>query len=102
MDIKFGKEGNTLIVLIEGEIDHHTASGAKERIDNKFLMEPVKNMIIDLSKVTFMDSAGIGLILGRASRVKSVGGNTSVRKPKPAINRILKMSKIESIVRLEA
>ncbi len=98
MDIKFGKEGNALVVLIEGEIDHHTASRARERIDGKFLMEPVKNMVMDLSRVTFMDSAGIGLILGRLSRVTSVGGKMSIRKPKPEINKILKMSKIESIV----
>ena len=102
MDVKFKKEGNTLIVLIEGEIDHHTATDARERIDSKFLMEPVKNMIIDLSRVSFMDSAGIGLILGRMSRVSSVGGKMCIRKPRPEIRRILKISKIESIVELEA
>ena len=102
MDVKFRKEGNTLIVLVEGEIDHHTATRARERIDSTYLMETVKNMIIDLSKVTFMDSAGIGLIQGRISRVTSAGGKMSIRRPKPEINRILKMSKIESIVELEA
>lgn len=102
MDVKFNKEGNTLIVLIEGEIDHHTASRARDRIDNKFLMEPVKNLVMDLSRVTFMDSSGIGLILGRMSRVSSVGGKMSIRKPKPEINKILKMSNIESIVELDA
>lgn len=102
MDIKFAKEGNTLIVAIEGEIDHHTASRARARIDSKFLMEPVKNMVMDLSRVTFMDSAGIGLILGRMNRVNSVGGKMSLRKPKPEISKILKMSKIESIVELDA
>lgn len=102
MDIRFSKEGNTLVVLIEGEIDHHTSSRARERIDNKFLMEPVKNMVIDMSRVTFMDSAGIGLIIGRMNRVTGVGGKMTIRKPKPEINRILKMSKIESIVELDA
>ena len=102
MDIKFQKEGNTLLVLIEGEIDHHTATRARERIDSRFLIEPVKNMAIDLSRVTFMDSAGIGLIIGRMKRVSSVGGKMTIRKPKPEINRILKMSKIESIVELDA
>ncbi len=102
MDIKFSKEGNTLIVIIEGEIDHHTASRARERIDSKFLMEPVKNMVVDLSRVTFMDSAGIGLILGRMSRVAGVGGKMTLRKPKPEISKILKMSRIESIVELDA
>ncbi len=98
MDIKFSKEGNTLVVMLEGEIDHHTAMRARERIDSKFLMEPVKNMVMDLSRVNFMDSAGIGLILGRKSRVSGVGGKLSLRKPKPAIRKILKLSKMESMV----
>lgn len=102
MDIRFSKDGNTLVVLLEGEIDHHTTLRARERIDSKFLMEPVKNMVVDMSKVTFMDSAGIGLILGRMNRVSSVGGKMIIRKPRPEISKILKMSKIESIVELEA
>ena len=102
MDVRFKREGNTLVVMIEGEIDHHTALKARERIDGRFLMEPVKNMVIDLSRVTFMDSAGIGLLMGRQSRVLSVGGRMTVRKPKPQINKLLKMSKIESIVESEA
>lgn len=102
MDVKFSKEGNALVVIIEGEIDHHTASRAKERIDSKFLIEPVKNMILDMSKVTFMDSAGIGLIMGRMNRVAAVGGAMKIRKPKPEINKILKMSRIESMVEMDA
>jgi stage II sporulation protein AA (anti-sigma F factor antagonist) len=102
MDVRFSREGNSLVVAIEGEIDHHTASRVRERIDNKFLMEPVKNMILDLSRVTFMDSAGIGLILGRMSRVSSIGGKMKLRSPKPEIQRLLKMSKIGSIMDLDA
>lgn len=102
MNVKFNKEGNTLIVFIEGEIDHHTSRDAKERIDSKFLMEPVKNMIIDLSRVSFMDSAGIGLILGRISKVSSVGGKLTIRKPRPEIIKILKMSNVGSVIQLDA
>ena len=102
MDVKFLREGNSLIVMIEGEIDHHTASRIRGRIDSKFLMEPVKNMVLDLSRVTFMDSAGIGLILGRMSRVACIGGKMTLRKPKPEIQRILSMSKIESIIERDA
>ena len=90
MDVRFKKDGITLIVSIEGEIDHHTSRLMKERIDSKFIMEPVKNMIIDLSRVTFMDSAGVGLIMGRMKRVSSVGGKLSIRHPKPEIIKILK------------
>jgi len=102
MDVSFSRGGDSLVVMIEGEIDHHTASRVRERIDNKFLMEPVKNMILDLSRVTFMDSAGIGLILGRMNRVTSIGGKVTLRKPQPEIQRLLRMSKLEALVDLDA
>ena len=102
MNVRFSREGNSLVVMMEGEIDHHTASGMRERIDSKFLMEPVKNMILDLSRVTFMDSAGIGLILGRMNRVKLIGGRMVLRKPRPEIKRILRVSKIEELIELDA
>ena len=100
MDISFSRDGNTLVVSIKGEIDHHTAAMARERIDARFLMEPVKNMVIDMSGVNFMDSAGIGLIMGRMNRVSSVGGKLSIKSPKPQIKKLLKLSKIESIVEM--
>ncbi len=99
MDVRFKKEGIALIVAIEGEIDHHTSRTLKERIDSKFIIEPVKDMIIDLSRVTFMDSAGIGLILGRMKRVVSVGGKMSIKNPKPEINKMLKMSNVDNLVK---
>ncbi|NMA66407.1 MAG: anti-sigma factor antagonist [Clostridiaceae bacterium] len=98
MDIRFGREGNTLIVYFDGEIDHHTSKMARERIDSRFVMEPVKNMIMDFSKVTFMDSAGIGLVLGRMNKASSVGGKLRIRNPKPEIKKILKLSKIDSMI----
>jgi len=98
MDVSFKRDGTTLVVSIEGEIDHHTSSILKEKIDSRFIMEPVKNMIIDLSGVTFMDSAGIGLIMGRMNRVSSVGGKLSIRNPKPGIIKMLKMSNIYNLI----
>lgn len=98
MDVRFKKDGVTLIVSIEGEIDHHTSRLLKERIDNKFIMETVKNMIIDLTRVTFMDSAGIGLIMGRMKRVLSVGGRMSIRNPKPEVLKMLKMSNVDNLI----
>lgn len=102
MDVRFKRDGITLIVSIEGEIDHHTSRSLKERMDSRFIMEPVKNMIIDLSQVTFMDSAGIGLIMGRMKRVSSVGGKMSIRNPKPEIIKIIKMSNVDDLIIREA
>ncbi|MGI6123959.1 MAG: anti-sigma factor antagonist [Acetivibrionales bacterium] len=101
MDVRFKRDGIALIVTIEGDIDHHTSKILKERIDSKFIIEPVKDMILDLSRVTFMDSAGIGLIMGRRQRVSSVGGKLSIINPKPEIIKMLKMSNVDKLVRTD-
>ena len=102
MDVRFKRDGAALIAMIEGEIDHHTSRILKERIDSKFIIEPVKNIIIDLSKVSFMDSSGIGLITGRLKKASSIGGTLAIKKPSKEVLRILKMSKIDSMIELDA
>ncbi|HHY63920.1 MAG TPA: anti-sigma factor antagonist [Clostridiaceae bacterium] len=101
MDVRFKRDGTALIAYIEGEIDHHTSRILRERIDSKFIVEPVKNLIMDLSRVTFMDSAGIGFILGRMKKVSSIGGEMSIRNPRPEIMKMLKMSHIDSLIKLD-
>lgn len=99
MNVRFKRDGITLIAIIEGEIDHHTSRILKDRIDSKYIIDPVKDMIIDLSHVTFMDSAGIGFILGRMKKVSSVGGKMSIKNPKPEIVKMLKMSNVDKLVK---
>ena len=102
MDVRFKRDGTTLIVSIDGEIDHHTSRILKDRIDSKFIMEPVKNMIIDLAEVTFMDSAGIGLIMGRMKKSVKCRRQDGIRHPKPEIIKILKMSNVDKLISKEA
>lgn len=102
MDVRFKRDGVALIAIIEGEIDHHTSRILKERIDSKFIIEPVKDMIMDLSRVTFMDSAGIGLIMGRMKKVLSVGGKMTIKNPRPEIKKMLKMSNVDNLIKLDA
>lgn len=102
MDVRFKRDGAALITMIEGEIDHHTSRILKDRIDSKFIIEPVKDMIMDLSRVTFMDSAGIGLIMGRMKKVSSVGGKMIIRKPRPEILKVLRMSNIVNLIKIDA
>ncbi len=102
MDVRFKRDGIALIAIVEGEIDHHTSRILRERIDSKFIIEPVKDLIMDLSRVTFMDSAGIGLIMGRMQKVSSVGGKMSIRNPRPEIRKMLKMSNVDNLIKMDA
>jgi stage II sporulation protein AA (anti-sigma F factor antagonist) len=69
MQLAFKTINKTLIASITGEIDHHTSEDVRERIDRYIDNNSVKNIIFDLTNVMFMDSAGIGVIIGRYKKV---------------------------------
>ena len=68
------QDGKTLTALLSGEIDHHWAAILREKIDERAAAAAPAILILDFSAVTFMDSSGIGLILGRHKLVSALGG----------------------------
>lgn len=91
------KNKNTLIVTVSGELDHHIAAGLRTKID-AMLGGEVKNIIFDFSELNFMDSSGVGMIMGRYKAVQKSGGSVTVASSKPQVERILKISGLLSIV----
>jgi stage II sporulation protein AA (anti-sigma F factor antagonist) len=86
---------------IKGEIDHHSAVKTRERIDEDILCHRPKEIILDLSSVSFMDSSGLGLILGRAALGQEIGANVRVRNASERIKKILSMAgvcRIENLI----
>ncbi|TZE82030.1 anti-sigma F factor antagonist [Calorimonas adulescens] len=98
MDFKIEKEKNFLIVSLNGEIDHHNSEIIKERIDEAIIKQHTKNLILDFKNVDFMDSSGIGLILGRYKKIKAIDGHVYV-VDNSHIKRVLEMSGIYKIIR---
>ena len=64
MQVKNRVYNNTLYVLLSGELDEHSASGAREKLDVMFEGKGFRQIIIDLSELGFMDSTGIGVLIG--------------------------------------
>ncbi len=85
-----------LIIKIEGELDHHCASEMRESIDKKIMSSKEKQIVFDLSKTTFMDSSGIGVLLGRyklfALRKMFIFGATG------SVERVLKLSGVYQLM----
>ena len=100
VEIKLNINKNLLIASLSGELDHHTAKIVKNSIEEKIKNHVIKNLIFDFSDLTFMDSSGIGVIMGRYKSVKTLGGKVVVFGQKPQIKRIISMSGIEKIVKL--
>jgi stage II sporulation protein AA (anti-sigma F factor antagonist) len=84
----------TMTAYLEGEIDHHSAQSLREEIDAQILsMTPVK-LVLDFGGVTFTDSSGIGLILGRNTMMKVLGGKMAIQNPPVQMVRILRLAQI--------
>ena len=88
------QDGKTLTALLSGEIDHHWAAILREKIDER-AAAPAR-LVLDFSAVTFMDSSGIGLILGRHKLISAMGGVVVVQKAPKDIKRMLSIAGIES------
>ncbi len=98
MKIKLEYAMPTLIAKISGEIDHHTASEMREILDREIDMNNIKNLVLDFKNVTFMDSSGIGVIVGRFKRIDALGGKMLIIRPTPQVDKILEISGIKKIL----
>ncbi len=99
MTVSFTLEENGLCAEITGDIDHHSAKAIRDEIDkacSKYLPDV---LYLDLSGVSFMDSSGIGLVLGRYRNMKNRGGNTAVIVPEGKTKRILIMAAADKLVK---
>ena len=94
--------GGLLVVRIIGEIDHHSAVSMRTGIDAEIFERRPAKLILDLSSVDFMDSSGLGLILGRYATVQKVGGELVVLNPNEGVVKILKLAGAERILKIES
>ena len=91
------KTDESLIVTVTGALDHHIAAKLRTKIDSRLGGE-VKNIIFDFSELSFMDSSGVGMIMGRYKAVQKAGGSVIVAGATPQVERILKISGLMNIV----
>lgn len=98
MQVKFTNKGTTLIVGVIGELDHHSAEYIRNKVDGEIIKSSTKNVIFDLSKVTFMDSSGIGVIIGRYKNVTKLKGKTSITGLNDHIKKIFDMAGLLKII----
>jgi len=98
MDIKCIERNGNLVVKIIGEIDHHSAHEIRSVAEREFYSSGAKNMIFDFAHVGFMDSSGIGMIIGRYKELKKVDGRVFAINIGPEISRIFDISGLKKII----
>ena len=95
------KREDALVVQVRGEIDHHSAVAVRTELDEKITAERPSRVILELSAVDFMDSSGLGLIMGRYALMKEIGGDMVVTDPAAGVEKVLKLAGLERMVRIE-
>ena len=101
MNINFIKQDKQLIVEIAEEIDQHVADKIRRKVDDEITRYMPRKTIFDFSRVSFMDSAGIGMIIGRYKMMKLIGGEMEIVNISPNVKRILEMSGISKIISMK-
>lgn len=92
MGVKISSVGKIMTAILEGDIDHHSAKDLRESID--FSVEKIKpkTLKIDFEKVRFMDSSGIGLIMGRYKLMKLLDGELKIINVPGRMEKMVKLS----------
>ncbi|WP_085991978.1 anti-sigma F factor antagonist [Oceanobacillus senegalensis] len=99
---EFDVKEDVLIVRLSGELDHHEAESLRDKWKDMMYTNPIKHVILNLENIDFMDSSGLGVILGRYKEVLQLGGEMVVCSISPSIKRLFEMSGLFKIVRLES
>lgn len=92
---------DTMVCMIGGDIDHHSARTVRMQIDEDMQRIRPRRLVLDLSRVLFMDSSGLGLILGRFSKASEIGAECVLRNPNDHVTKILDVAGIGRLMRIE-
>jgi stage II sporulation protein AA (anti-sigma F factor antagonist) len=90
-----------LCVYLYGEIDHHGAVALREDLDRLLWRERPRRLVLNLSRIEFMDSAGLGLLMGRYRLMRELGGVMALSSPNPRVLKILRLAGMERFFEIE-
>jgi stage II sporulation protein AA (anti-sigma F factor antagonist) len=96
--MKYKIENEEMVVFLDSELDHHNANITKEKIDSEVMKGRVKTIGFDFTNTNFMDSSGIGIIMGRYKLLEAIGGNVYVTNINKNIERIFLISGLYKII----
>ena len=93
-NVSFSAAGDTLYAYLSGEIDHDAAQDLRLALDDALVSRSPRTLVLDFAGVGFMDSSGVGLILGRQRRARALGGSVRVQHAPRQLRRVLDLARI--------
>ncbi len=101
MSVRIDTKGEVVTAYLSGELDHHTAKQMRESIDEAIELNMPTLLIIDFADVSFMDSSGIGLVMGRYRLLSKTGAELNISGMSPQIYKVMKLAGIERLAKLD-
>jgi len=98
LTIEWEQVGDSLVVRLAGELDVHTAEGFKREVSRALEKTRVSRLVLNLKKVSFIDSSGLGAILGRYKAMSQRGGRLIIVSPSRPVRPVLKLSGLHGII----
>lgn len=102
MQLFVERQNEILAVHLQGEIDHHAAASARREIDEVFTRERPRELVLDFSRVSFMDSSGIGLVMGRYRMTTAAGARLRITGAGGSVGKMMRLAGLEKIVSIES
>ena len=91
-----------LCVKLPEEIDHHHAEVVSEMTDRQILQNQVNNVVFDFEATKFMDSSGIGLVMGRYRLIREWNGSVEIHNPAPSIKKVMRLAGLDRIASIHS
>lgn len=101
MSVRITMTDESMTAYLSGEIDHHSAKPLREEIDEAALRSRPSEMYLDFKDVTFMDSSGIGLVMGRYSLMQELGGKLLVVNMSSHICKVMRLAGLDRLAVME-
>ena len=92
MAVEITVKGEVVTAYLSGDIDHHSAAGMREKIDTAVDSNMPSMLILDFGGVSFMDSSGIGLVMGRYKNLQKTGAKLHITGASAQISKIMKLA----------
>lgn len=99
LEKQFIVESDVLVVRLEGELDHHEASDLRNSWQEVMRSYDIRHIVLNLEQLKFMDSSGLGVILGRYRELQPLGGEMIICAISPMVKRLFDMSGLFKIMR---
>ena len=99
--LKYKSDGDRLEIIPLGEIDHHNATRLRQEADELISHYRPQCVVLNLKKIDFMDSSGLGFIMGRMALVSKKGGTLIIKSPSRSVQKICRLAGLERLVKIE-